>query len=437
MKKKLTIIILFFALYAKSQSLYFPPTTGTTWKTLSPASLGWCQDKIDTLINYLGRNNTKAFIILKDGKIVVEHYFGTFTQDSAWYWASAGKSLTAFAVGLAQQDGFLSIDSMTSDYLGKGWTTCPLAKEKLITVRNQLTMTSGLNDGVPDKTCTTNTCLQYLADAGTRWAYHNAPYTILDSVIYYSTGQSINSYVTQKIKTPTGMSGLYLPSGYDNVYYSKPRSMARYGLLILNKGIWDTDTIMHDTNYFNQMVNTSQNINHAYGYLWWLNGKASYHLPSTQFQFTGFLEPHAPADMFSALGKNDQILNIVPSMSLVTVRMGNAFDLSLPVGNAVNDSIWVRLNGVFCNSTTSFNGISSEVKNISVFPNPASETLNINFPDNKKYSLTIYNNQGKSIYSIETTSNIKLETANFAEGIYFLRATNRKDIFNKKIIITR
>src|SRR5688572_24365821 len=108
-QKSLTSLLLCFSLNAGSQPLYFPPVTGTTWDTISPASLGWCQDKIDTLLDYLGNRNTKAFILLKDGKIAVEQYYGTFTVDSLWYWASAGKSLTAFTVGIAQQEGHLSI----------------------------------------------------------------------------------------------------------------------------------------------------------------------------------------------------------------------------------------------------------------------------------------------------------------------------------------
>ena len=39
-------------------------------------------------------------------------------------------------------------------------------------------MTTGLGDGVTDVTCTLPSCLQYKADAGTRWAYHNASYTL-------------------------------------------------------------------------------------------------------------------------------------------------------------------------------------------------------------------------------------------------------------------
>ena len=83
------------------QSLYFPPIGPGAWDTISPASLGWCPDRIDSLIDFVGSRNSKAFIILQDGKIVIEHYYGTFTQDSLWYWASAGKTLTAMLTGIA------------------------------------------------------------------------------------------------------------------------------------------------------------------------------------------------------------------------------------------------------------------------------------------------------------------------------------------------
>jgi len=199
MKKLFTILAFFlFVVTARAQSLYFPPATGNTWDTVSPASLGWCQDKIDTLIDYLQTSNSKAFIVLKDGKIAIEHYFGTFTADSVWYWASAGKSLTGFTVGLVHQSGVLQLNDLTSQYLGPGWTSETPTQENLITIRHQLTMTTGLDDGVPDNACTSVSCLQYLADAGTRWAYHNAPYTLLDTVIRVATGQTLNTYVAQK-----------------------------------------------------------------------------------------------------------------------------------------------------------------------------------------------------------------------------------------------
>jgi CubicO group peptidase (beta-lactamase class C family) len=335
------------------QTLYFPPTTGNTWQTQSPTELGWCNDQIDPLVNFLATTNTKAFMVLKDGKIVIEQYFGTFTQDSLWYWASAGKSMTAFLVGLAQQEGSLSINNPTSDYLGNGWTTCPPNKEALITVRNQLTMTTGLDDSVTNPDCTDPTCLQYLADAGTRWAYHNAPYTLLDGVITDATGLTINQYYNSRIKSQIGMNGLYLPLDYNNVLFTNARSMARFGLLMLNKGKWANNTLLTDTIYYHNMVNSSQTLNPAYGYLWWLNGKTSFMVPGFQFTFSGSLHPAAPTDMVSALGKNGQIINIVPSQNLVMIRMGNNPDNSL-VPITYNNDIWTYLNQILCNQTCTF-----------------------------------------------------------------------------------
>ena len=115
--KQLNIISLFqlcITFNLSSQSTYFPPTTGNNWETTDPASLGWCTDQIPNLYNYLETSNSKGFLVLKDSKIVIEKYFGTFTQDSSWYWASAGKSLTAFLIGQAQQQALLNIEDRAS-----------------------------------------------------------------------------------------------------------------------------------------------------------------------------------------------------------------------------------------------------------------------------------------------------------------------------------
>ena len=106
------ILLLHFLLLGFSNlkaQTYFPPLTGTTWSTTDPATLGWCQDSIDQLYDWLELSDSKAFIVLKDGKIVLEKYFGTFTADSFYVWNSAGKTLTAYAIGIAQYNGLLDI----------------------------------------------------------------------------------------------------------------------------------------------------------------------------------------------------------------------------------------------------------------------------------------------------------------------------------------
>lgn len=425
--KKIIVLLFFLQSYSgQTQSLYFPPLIGNTWDTLSPASLGWCEPQIDSLLDYLEAKNSKAFILLKDGKIVIEKYFGTFTIDSLWYWASAGKTLTGFTVGIAQQEGFLSIQDTTSDYLGTGWTVCPPLKEEKITIRNQLTMTSGLDDGVPDHYCTLDTCLQYLADAGTRWAYHNGPYTLLDSVIESATGQSLNSYFTQKVKNPTGMTGAFISSGYNNVFFSKPRSMARFGLLMLSQGNWNGNQILTDTNYFQQMVNSSQTLNPSYGYLTWLNGKSSFMVPGLQFNFPGSFSPNAPSDMIAALGKDGQIINIVPSQNLVYIRMGNAPGAGeVPI--TFNDTLWIKLNAVMCN-TTSLTSIYNK-KVISIFPNPTSNVLHIKFSDQKNYQLKLLDVAGRILKVYDNlNTETQISTNSLRNGIYLLQFTNEEGI---------
>lgn len=436
-KKKLFILAFFvLSVNARSQSLYFPPLTGVKWDTLSPAALGWCPDKIGTLLNYLESKNSKAFILLKDGKIVIEKYFGTFTKDSAWYWASAGKTLTSFMVGMAQQEKYLSISDTTSKYLGKGWTNCTPAQEEKITIRHQLTMTSALDDDVPDHHCTLATCLNYRADAGTRWAYHNGPYTLLDSVIERATGQTLNSYINQKIKTTTGMTGIFIPSGYNTIFYSKARSMARFGLLILNKGNWDGNQVMTDMSYFNQMVNTSQTLNKSYGYLWWLNGKSSFMMPGLQIVFPGYLSPNAPADMISALGKNGQFIDVVPSQNIVLIRMGNAPGEG-EVPATFNDTIWQKVNDLMC-VTSSLQNSSNNSSKLKIYPNP-SQDFSVVELSNKPYDLKVFDYTGRLIYQKQHCfDKTKLSFLYFQNGIYTVQITfNKNQILNHKLIINK
>ena len=364
-----------FHLFAQVSSLYFPPKTGNTWQTLLPASQNFCPERIDSLYHFLETRNTKSFMLLKDGKIVLEKYFGTFVQDSLWYWASAGKSLTAFLVGQAQEEGLVDIHDKTSDYLGTGWTSAPPNKEALITLWHQLTMTSGLDDTFtptptqPDpNTCTDPACLNYLADAGTRWAYHTGAYRLLQDVIAQASGLTINQFTKTHVLDRTGMKGLWV----SDVFYSRTRDMARYGLLTLAHGVWDSDVLLQDQAYFQAMTHTAQPFNKSYSYLWWLNGQSSFMVPGLQLVIPGTMIPNAPADMIAALGKNDQKIHVVPSKGWVVIRMGNASGFTNAGGDAVpilfDNAMWGYLNQLECNASATIDPQDLDLK---IAPNPS------------------------------------------------------------------
>lgn len=326
------------------ETLYFPPLSGTTWETKSIASLGWKQEAVQPLLDYLELKHSKGFIILVNGRIVLENYFNGHSATTNWYWASAGKTLTSTITGIAEQENLINITNKVSDYIGTGWTSEPLAKENLITCKNLLTMTSGLNDNTDD---VTPASLQYTADAGTRWAYHNV-YVKLQDVVAQASGQLWSTYFNTKLRDKIGMDGTWFQSGNNSVYSSTTRSMARFGLLMLNKGKWENTTILNE-NYFNQATNTSQNINLGYGYLWWLNGKTSYHLPQSQLQLNGSLIPTAPNDMFMALGKNDQKIYVIPSKKIVVIRMGDVSDPVNPTFalSGFDAELWTKISALY------------------------------------------------------------------------------------------
>lgn len=281
-------------------------------------------------------------MILHEGKIVVEKYFNDHSNTTPWYWASAGKTLTTAITGIAQDQDLINIEDKVSDYLGAGWTSAPLDKENLITVKNLLSMNSGLDDTLGDNVLPSN--LQYISDAGERWAYHNV-YVKLQDVISQASGNTWVNYFNSELKNKVGMSGSWINLNNFNVYWSNTRSMARFGLLNYANGKWETEQIIPET-YLNDATNTSQFINKAYGYLWWLNGKSNYHLPQSQVQFPGELVPNAPSDMFAALGKNDQKIYVVPSKKIVVIRMGEfAEDENFALSNFDN-ALWEKINAL-------------------------------------------------------------------------------------------
>ncbi|MDZ7613627.1 MAG: hypothetical protein U5K51_08005 [Flavobacteriaceae bacterium] len=179
---------------------------------------------------------------------------------------------------------------------------------------------------------------------GPAWAYHNV-FEKLQDVISKAGNRSFVSYFNTKLRDRIGMTGTWIEIGEFNVYWSTTRSMARFGLLSLNEGKWDTDQIIPAA-YLNEATHTSQTLNNAYGYLWWLNGQANYRLPQTQMQFQGSLIPDAPNDMFCALGKNDQKIYVIPGKKMVIIRMGEAATGENFALSGFDNELWKKINAV-------------------------------------------------------------------------------------------
>jgi CubicO group peptidase (beta-lactamase class C family) len=222
------------------------------------------------------------------------------------------------------------------------------------------------------------------------------------------------------------MDGFFFQSGYNNVYLSTARSMARFGILMQNGGNWNGNQLMTDANYFQEMITPSQNLNNAYGYLWWLNGQSSYMVPTSQLVLPGMLIPHAPADVYAALGKNGQILNVSPSEGLVVVRLGNAPDNSL-VPFLLNDQIWEKLNAVLCTSVT-------ESADNNFMLNQTATSVRVSWPG-KSFVCEVLGADGKRIETFSSKETAEVSTLDWPQGVYIVNCSNGHETIVKKVFV--
>ncbi|MEM6525655.1 MAG: serine hydrolase [Bacteroidota bacterium] len=422
MKVFLFLVVYLNTIILAAQELYFPSTTDTTWTTLPYEDLNWCDHEIASLYNYLDVQRTKSFILLKDGKIVLEKYFGEYTQDSLWFWFSAGKSLMSVLVGISQQNNLLSIDDATSDYLGTGWTSLEPEEEVKITIRNQITMTSGIDETT--FTCTVPACLTYRADVGTRWVYHNGPYSLLRNVLENAHDDEINNITASSIATAIGMQGFWVRSGFNNFFISRARDMARFGLLIQAGGTWDENAVLSDQDYYDAMINPSQNLNPSYGYLWWLNGQSSYIPPGGLAQIPGAVAPDAPSDLITAAGSQGQFISISKSTGLVLIRQGQRDDNDLAPLNFLNE-IWKRVLNLECQVTS----IEHKIKQ-PVIPSPVGDYLKI---QSNVIGLAIYDLYGRTLLVEQKTDGLDIDVSTLTPGMYILKGTIDGELFKTRL----
>jgi CubicO group peptidase (beta-lactamase class C family) len=411
-----------------AQDSYFPPIDTEDWDTIDPASLNFCPDSIAALYDYLEAEQTKSFLLLKDGRIVLEQYFGTYERDSLWFWASAGKSLRATLVGIAQERGLLDIGQASSDFLGEGWTSLTPAQEAQITIWHQITMTSGLNPLQFD--CTDPECLTFLAAPETFWAYHNSPYSLTKEVLEAASGQSLNQLTNQWIENRLGMqNGFWLPLGFNTIYFSRARDMARFGLMIQAGGRWEEEVVLADTAYFRQMITPSQALNPAYGYLWWLNGQESYIPPSSVLPVDGWLAPAAPEDLIVAAGAQGQFVSISRAEGLVMIRQGRSSGDDLAALDFHNQ-IWRRLANLSCTINRSEELPFAQLE---VFPNPARDWVQLaNLPVGVK-EIQLMDAYGR-LRTLQV-KNRRLDLSTFQPGFYQLRVVHEGTTWLAKLIL--
>ena len=313
----------------EEQLYYFPPVESNEWATITAEEIGWNIQKLNETIDFVKDQRSGAFIVLYKGRVVVEEYWMGWDKKFRGKIASINKSMTSVLVGIAQAQGFIKLDDKVADYLGSEWTN-PIngADESKITIRHLLTMTSGLDD-----------YLVYTDIAGTKFYYNTIAFNQLRPVLEQATGKSIDIYADEVLFKKIGMTkAIKWYKGNDLL----PRDLARFGLMILSEGIWETDEILSDNEYYQDMLSPSQTFVNCYGYLWWLNNNCNANNEEEDF----WLIENGPSDLVAALGAGDQKLYVVPSRDLVIVRLGFGPGTPYWGEGSFNNGFWDLMNEV-------------------------------------------------------------------------------------------
>jgi len=323
--------------WAQARTFYWP--TATEWATNDPKAAGFDPARLDAAVKAAITDGSTSVMVLRDGKIVNETYGTGGGATVSREIASAGKSMVSVLTGCAVDDGKIkSLSQSGADFFPQ-WKGTP---KEAITVKHLISMTSGLDDAglavrnVMGDQAAINAAAALINPPGTRWLYNTPVYHLMFHLVARAAGEPFEAYAKRKLLDPLGMTSTWLMNkGRDAAgkevtnYYTgicKARDLARFGMMALGGGSWNGRTVV-SSSYFKAATSPSQELNPAYGYLWWENarpGRAAAAGAAAAAAPPRYLFGGSPVDTFAALGAAGQNVVVVPSAGLVIVRQGTA-----------------------------------------------------------------------------------------------------------------
>jgi CubicO group peptidase (beta-lactamase class C family) len=235
---------------------------------------------------------------------------------------SASKSIISLLVGIAVEEGIInSIDDPIAQYLPEYFEDISNEKKQAITVKNLLTMRSGLettsfhNYG---RWVTSDDWVRYvleqpmIKEPGGEWAYSTGSSHLLSVIITKTSGMSTRAFANKYLFRPMNIEvggwdhdpqGYYM--GGNNLALSS-EAMMKIGQMLLNGGTWNGKRIISEL-WMNDSFKsyTRSNYNpYNYGYLWWNR-------------------PVAGHKVYFAWGYGGQYIFMIPDLDAVVVILSS------------------------------------------------------------------------------------------------------------------
>lgn len=284
------------------------------------------QNLIDTMEKY----QTTAFLVFQDGKLKYERYWEDQTQQSLSQSFSAVKSVVSMLIGIAVEEGKIkSLDEPVSSFID----SFNEGEKSKITIRNCLTMSSGLDWHERDKGVFSNNAKGYFGEnianvidhlhlekpIGKTFEYRSGDTQILGEILekVYRKHLSdiLSERIFQRIGTETNARWMLdAEHGHEKAYCCfapTARDYARFGHLMLWKGNWKHRKVVPQA-YMEEALSPATNL---------IDPNTNGPLQEYGYQF--WFQTYKGLKTYSMRGLNGQLIYAIPSKNAVVVRLGH------------------------------------------------------------------------------------------------------------------
>ena len=304
----------------------FPPGTAADLD-LTPAQLSSAGEQL--LLPDLDNpgRRTDGFMLLKDGKLILESYQWGLDAKSTHLVASVTKSIVGIVIGIAIDQNLITLTDVISDSFPELKDKTTWGNEPAITVQHALSMTSGVKfDDLDTQRMLGSACVEEVIlsaprvqNPGERFRYDNGLPTLLTVLLERKTNLSFEAFTEKFLFRPLNITNykwshlkqdsidgrhLVLTSG--GLFMTVP-DMAKLGQLMLNQGIYNGKRVVSEDWVRHSTQQHTPKGFYSFGYLWHLN---------TMLRHCGEFE-----DAYMALGAGENVIYVIPSQKIVFVAV--------------------------------------------------------------------------------------------------------------------
>ena len=216
---------------------------------------------------------------------------------------SISKNFTATAIGIAQTEGFLSLDDPIELYLPQIKESSQYDRLKRLSIKNLLTNTAGNREG------NLFSATRFSSDAGGDWlkaaielpiydepgkrfCYSNSNYYMLSLIIENATTQKLSKYLEERLFLPLGIKEykwLDCPNGHTfgaSDLYLTTEDMAKLGLMYLGSGMYKGVQVI-DSDFAFEATSPQVRAGRSkmYGYSFWIESDDCWYCSGSKGQF--------------------------------------------------------------------------------------------------------------------------------------------------------